>query len=283
MSRPLPILRLAALGVLALAACGNPRAGPDTPRPANNAPVTPRVEPAVLLQPAHAAGARFRTTRTLRVEELTETERFLTEASEITHTRVLAVDDRGRLMAVRVNYEQSLTRLTRGFGAPEEGLGELHGCTLELRRHHGGVTATVVAGDARIGGQTFVMEGFEHALLPATAVRRGDRWQLDAGSLAGINRFIEAVGFRIEKNELRCVLAALDAESAEISLDWQVSGELRGRTAVLALTGVIVFDRRHNLVRELRLAGGRRGQGQSQQIEIVVRRRLTDGWLDLDD
>lgn len=269
------------------ASCGNPRANPDPPRagnqPANNALETPQPAERAVLQPVYAAGMRFRTTRALRVEEITETERYLTEGSEITLTRVLSVDERGRLMSIQRTYEQSLTRLTRGFGSPEEGAGELHGSTLELKRRQGGASAEVIAGEAAISRQAFVIDGFETALLPLDAVRQGDRWQLDADALAGLNKFIEAMGYTIERNTLKCVLANLTADSADVALDWQISGDLKGRTAVLALTGSLVFDRRQKLVRELRITGGRKGEGTSQQIEITVRRRVTEGWLDLDE
>lgn len=269
-----------------VASCGNPRANPDPPPannvPANNAPDKPRAAVKVALQPLYTANSRFRTTRTLRVEELTEAERYLTESSEITLTRVLSVDERGRLLSVQRSYEQSITRLTRGFGRPEEATGDLHGSTLELRRRQGGVSAEVIAGDASIGRQAFVIDGFEMALLPIDPVAEGDRWQLDAGALAGLNKFIEAMGYTIEKNRLLCALARVTADTAEVSLDWQVSGDLKGRTAVLALTGTLTFDRKLKLVRELVITGGRSGAGQSQQIEISIKRRLTDGWLDLD-
>lgn len=267
-------------------ACGNPRANPDPPpagnQPAANAPEAPRPAEKVLLQPVYAPGRSFRTSRTLRVEELTATERFLTESSEITLTRVLQVDEAGRMLAVQRTWEQSLTRLTRGFGTPEEARGDLHGSTLELRRRQGGVSAEVISGDAGIGRQTFLLDGFDTALLPLDPVTQGARWLLDAGQLAGLNRFIEAIGYNIEKNRLQCVLANVTPESAEIMLDWQISGDLKGRTAVLVLTGKLTFDRKQRLVRELLIVGARGGETADQQLEIRVTRRLTDGWLDLD-
>jgi len=281
---PRSLFWILALAAFTLAACGNPRANPEPQptnnQPANNVPRVPRPAEKVTLQPSFAANARFRTTRTLRVEEITETERYLTESSEITLTRVLSVDERGRMLAIQCTFEQSLTRLTRGFGSPEEAQGDLHGSTLELRRRQGGVSAEVVAGDASVGRQAFVIDGFEVALLPIDPVAEGDRWQLDAGALAGLNKFIEAMGYSIEKNRVLCALGKVTPESAEVAIDWQISGDLKGRTAVLALTGTLTFDRKQKLVREVVITGGRTGSGQ--QIEIRIKRRLTEGWLDLD-
>jgi hypothetical protein len=45
--------------------------------------------------------------------------------------------------------------------------------------------------------------------------------------------------------------------------------------------GSLVFDRKQKLVSEFKLSGGR--QGSKQQIEIKLKRRLTNGWLDLDE
>ncbi|MBX3475127.1 MAG: hypothetical protein KF754_12145 [Planctomycetes bacterium] len=284
--RPLVLPLLAGHCLLIATSCGNPRSNPDGPPSGNNPPANtqenPRPPERVLLQPAYRRDAKFRTTRTLRVEELTETERYLTESIEITLTRVLAVDERGRLMAIQRSFEQSLTRLTRGWGSPEEGPGELHGSTLELRRRQGGVVAEVIAGNASIGRTTFVLDGFESALLPIDPVAQGARWSLEGDQLSGLNRFIEALGFRIEKNSLKCALARVTADSAEVEIVWQVSGDLKGRTAVLDLSGSLVFDRGAKLVRELVITGGRRGGQNSQQIEIRVTRRHVDGWLDLD-
>lgn len=277
-----------------VAACGNPRindAGPavNAPgnqpdnRPAGNQPAGPVAAPAISLQPVYAADTRFRTTRTLRVEELTATERYLTESTEVTLTRVLSVDERGRLLAVRRDYELSNTRLTKGFGQGEAAPGILQGAILELRRRQGAVQVEVLAGDSALARQNFLMDGFELALLPLDDVRQGDRWVLDAGALAALNKFIEAVGYKIEKNKLTCVLARVTDDIAEISLDWQITGEFSGKPAVLGFEGSLVFDRRQKLVRELAITGGRpTGDGVRQQIEIGLKRRLTKGWLDLD-
>ncbi len=290
MPRILTVVLIVVLGGLA-AACGNPRvndAGPpaNAPdnRPANNQPTGPVPSPAISLQPVYAADARFRTTRTLRVEELTATERYLTESTEVTLTRVLGIDERGRLLALRRDYELSNTRLTKGFGDGEAAAGILQGAILELRRRQGVVQVKVLAGDSSLARQNFLMDGFELALLPMDEVRQGDRWVLDAGALASLNKFIEAVGYKIEKNKLTCVLAAVTADSAEISLDWQITGEFSGKPAVLGFEGTVVFDRKQKLVRQVSITGGRpTGEGARQQIEIGLKRRLTQGWLDLDD
>lgn len=272
---------LALLLAVVLAACGNPQRDGSNAGPAPNQPRQPVPVEKVLLQPAYAVDARFRTTRTLRVEELTASERYLTEGIEVTLTRVLSVDERGRLLGVERTWETSSTRFVRGFGNPEERAGELQGCTLELRRRQNGVEATVIAGEVSIRGQAFLMDGFEFALLPANPVAEGERWTLDAPELAGLNRFIEATGFKIEKNSLTCVLSKVTPETAEVALDWQLSGQRGGATAVLQFAGSLVFNRKQKLVSALSLKGGRAG-GAGEQIEINLKRRLTDGWFDLD-
>jgi hypothetical protein len=249
--------------------------------PATNAPnPAPRNEIASL-QPAYEAGSTFRTTRTLRVEELTETERFVTEGDEVTLTRVLNVDERGRLLVIERTYELAETRFVQGFGEPKPAQGDLHGCTLELRRRQGGADAKLIAGEADIGRQAFLMDGFELALLPIDPVREADRWTLSAQALSGLNKFVEAIGLKIDKNRLACVVSSITPERAEIALDWSLSGEFKESTAVMQFDGSLVFDRKQKLVSEFKLSGGR--QGSKQQIEIKLKRRLTNGWHDLDE
>lgn len=271
---------------LLLAACGNPRANPqanDEPaiNSATDGPREPRA--AVTLRPASVEGDSFRTTRTLRVEETTETERYITVSEEVTLTNVLRVDDAGRMLGVRRTWESSVTRLIRGYGQGEEARGELDGCTLELTQRANGVDAKVVSGDASIRGANFLIEGFDTGLLPLDAVRESDYWVLEGSRISGLNRFIEAMQFEIEKNKLTCQLASVDASSARISLDWRISGELRGTLAVLEFTGDLVFDRNAGMITSFKLKGGRQVErGEAQQIEISIKRRLVDGWLDLE-
>ncbi|MCB9895663.1 MAG: hypothetical protein H6839_14545 [Planctomycetes bacterium] len=271
----------------ALAACGNPRtdgggagdgsANNDEGRPKENA------RPAITLRPSNKSGDRFRTTRTLRVEELTESERYLTESEEVTLTEVLRVDDGGRLMAVRRSWESSTTSLTNGYGSPEVARGELDGCTLELTQRANGVEARLISGDANIRGANFLVEGFDTGLLPLDPVREGDYWQLEGSRLSGLNRFIEAMQFKIDKNKLTCQLKDVTPETATMSLDWRISGELGGLAAVLEFSGELLFDRKPGMIREFSLKGGRQADGgPKQQIEIAIHRRAVKGWLDLD-
>ncbi|MCA8937260.1 MAG: hypothetical protein KDB68_13760 [Planctomycetes bacterium] len=281
-------LLLMTVGSLALlvAACGNPRANPqpnDAP-PANSSSKGPR-EPraSVTLRPASAQGDRFRTTRTLRVEETTETERYITVSEEVTLTNVLRVDDAGRMLGVRRTWESSVTRLIRGYGQGEEARGELDGCTLDLTQRANGVDAKVVSGDASIRGANFLIEGFDTGLLPLDAVRVSDYWVLEGSRISGLNRFIEAMQFEIDKNKLTCQLTDVDATTARISLDWRISGEFRGTLAVLEFTGELIFDRSARLITSFILKGGRQVErDEAQQIEISIKRRPVDGWLDLD-
>jgi hypothetical protein len=274
---------------LCLAACGNPRRDPQ-PQIGNTPAVdrpngeTPQPERKVRLQAAYEVGARFRTTRKLRVEELTVDERYLTEATEITLTEVQRVDDAGRLLAVRRAWEQNRTRFTRGYGAGEEATGELHGCTLQLVQRANGVYATVLTGDASVAGNNFVLEGFDAGLLPISAVGEGDAWRVEGAQLAGLNRFIEAIDFKIEKNRLQCALATLTPDSATITLQWSVSGEMSRNAAVLEFTGKMTYNRKTRMIEAFELSGGRQSQGgPRQQISIEVTRRPVTSWLDLDD
>lgn len=280
--KPALLVLLLALPVVATG-CANPRH--DAPRndalagnAANTAPAGPAQPVEVRIRPQFRVGQRFRTTRTLRVLETTAIGEAETTSREVTLSEVLGIDDTGRLLAVRRNYEASQTTLARDGRTPEGARGRLHGCTLELRRRTGGVDVKVVAGDASLAGESFVLDGFEYALLPAEAVAVGRAWQLDESQLAGLSRLVEAIGFRIEKNALSCVLESADAGQARIALDWRLSGELNKAAAVLEFTGALVFDRAAGMVTQLELAGGRAG---SRQVQITVQRRNADGWLDL--
>lgn len=264
-----------------IAACGNPRAagGADTgSAPPEN---TPRARPAFTLRPLNKLGDQFRTTRKLHVEELTETERYQTESEETTLTEVLRVDDAGRLLAVRRSWEASYTRLTHGYGKGEEARGALDGSVLELTQKAGGVDVKRIAGEADIRGANFLIEGFDTGLLPLDPVRQGDYWQLEGNRLGGLNAFIEAMQFKIEKNKLTCQLSEVTPDQAVISLEWRISGELQDAAAVLVFNGELLFDRRAGMISSFSLKGGREGRGGTQ-IEISIIRRPVEGWLDLE-
>jgi hypothetical protein len=281
--RRLSLLATAAI-CTALAACSNPRANPpDNGAPANNAAgqAGPAKRPAASMRPASEVGDRFRTTRSLRVEENTETERYVTESEEVTLTEVLRVDDAGRLMAVRRGYERSVTRITKGYGDGKLAKGDLDGCTLELTRHVNGVKAKLVAGDASIRGANFLIEGFDTGLLPLDPVRESDYWVLEGNRLAGLNTFIEAMQFKIDKNKLTCQVAGVTPAQARVTLDWRLSGELRKSAAVMRFKGELVYDRKHHMISGFELSGGPEGS-ESQKIEINIKRRPVKGWLDLD-
>ncbi|MCB9931921.1 MAG: hypothetical protein H6841_00705 [Planctomycetes bacterium] len=272
--------RLLSLSLLlcTLAACGNPRTGGGTS--ADGGETAPAPRPAITLRPASRSGDQFRTTRKLRVEELTETERYLTESEETTLTEVLRVDDAGRLLSVRRSWEASVTRLTRGYGKGEEARGALDGSVLELTQKAGGVEVKRIAGEADIRGANFLIEGFDTGLLPLDPVREGDYWQLEGSRLSGLNVFIEAMQFKIEKNKLTCQLAEVTPAQAAISLEWRISGELDGAAAVLLFSGELLFDRKAGMIGSFRLKGGRESGGT--QIEISISRRQVEGWLDLE-
>lgn len=264
-----------------LAACGNPRAGGSADTGAAPPDNTPRARPSVTLRPQNKAGDLFRTTRKLRVEELTETERYLTESEETTLTEVLRVDDAGRLLSVRRSWESSFTRLTHGYGKGEEARGALDGSVLELTQKAGGVEARRIAGEADVRGANFLIEGFDTGLLPLDPVREGDYWQLEGNRLGGLNAFIEAMRFKIEKNKLTCQLSRVTPTEAEISLEWRISGELQDAAAVLVFSGELRFDRQAGMISSFSLKGGREGR-DGTQIEISIDRRPVKGWLDLE-
>ena len=114
-------------------------------------------------------------------------------------------------------------------------------------------------------------------------MRVSDYWVLEGSRISGLNRFIEAMQFEIDKNKLTCQLTNVDATTARISLDWRISGEFRGTLAVLEFTGELIFDRSARLITSFILKGGRQVErDEAQQIEISIKRRPVDGWLDLD-
>jgi hypothetical protein len=187
------------------------------------------------------------------------------------------------MMGVRRAWEASVTRFTRGYGAPEIARGELDGCTLELTQKAGRVDAKVIAGDVSVRGANFLIEGFDSGLLPLDPVRASDFWVLEGSHLSGLNGIIEAMEFKIEKNSLTCQVQSITPERAELSLEWRISGELRGTAAVLEFDGGLTYDRRSGLITAFSLKGGRQtDRRNSQQIEISITRRPVQGWLDLD-
>jgi hypothetical protein len=264
---------------LVLSACGNPRRD-GVPAPQPEQPTARPETPAAVLSSARKAEDRFRTTRVLRVQELTAEGTVEALAREVTLTRVLRVDESGRILAVERSWEESATRLTRDGGPPEESRGELDGCTLELTQRAAGVDASVIAGDVRIGRAQFVIEGFDTGVLPRDPVRRGDRWQVTGPALVAVARFLEGMLQRVETNRLECVVTDVQPEHVEIALDWRITAELNRRPAVLRFTGRLVFDREARLITEFALTGG---SGDERRIEISVKRRMVEGWLDFDE
>ena len=115
-------------------------------------------------------------------------------------------------------------------------------------------------------------------------VYEGDAWRVEGAQLAGLNRFIEAIDFKIEKNRLQCALATLTPEKATITLQWSVSGEMSRNAAVLEFSGEMTYDRKTRMITAFQLKGGRQSQGgPRQQISIEITRRPITSWLDLDD
>lgn len=268
-----------------LVACTNPRANlPASNEPAE-APPGPEVErQTARMSVSHAVGASYRTTRTLRVEELTADGPVVVESEEVTLTTVLRVDESGRALAVRRSWEASSSSLSRDGRPAERATGELDGVTLELTQRASGVEARVLAGEINVGRQQFVLEGFDSGLLPADAVQRGQSWTLEAEQLAGLNRLIEALEFRIERNRLTCAVAAISAEAVEVALDWRVTARRAGQPAVLRFTGTLKYDRRQRLITSFNLDGGRLGDaGVSSEVEIRIRRKPVEGWLDFEE
>lgn len=281
--KALPIAALL-LACTLLAACSNPRAYPpaNTP-PANNTPDPARETQSVRLRVGYNPGDTFRTTRTLSVSEKTDTDDYYTTSEEITLTSVLRVDESGRMLAVRRAWELSASTLTVNRGTPQQVKGELDGCTLELTQRSSGVEARVLVGNVDPGRQQFVIEGFDAGLLPADPVRRGDTWTLEGEQLAGLNRLIEALEFKVQTNRLTCAVASIDPDAAFLSLDWRVTAEYAGRPAVLRFSGELRYDRNQRLISDFTLAGGRLGDSTTQQVEITVKRRPARGWLDFGD
>jgi hypothetical protein len=266
-----------------LAACTNPRANlPAANEPAAEAPRGPEAErQTVRMSVSHSVGARYRTSRTLRVEELTADGSVVVESEEVTLTTVLRVDESGRALAVRRSWEASGSSLSRDGRPAERAAGELDGVTLELTQRASGVEARVIVGDVSVGRQQFVLEGFDSALLPADAVQRGQSWTLEGEQLAGLNRLIEALGFRLERNRLSCNVAAISDESVDVALDWRVTARRAGQPAVLRFTGTLRYDRGQRLITSFALNGGRLGdEGVSSEVEIRIRRKPVEGWLD---
>ncbi|MBX3459010.1 MAG: hypothetical protein KF696_03460 [Planctomycetes bacterium] len=272
------------LACVLVAACSNPRANP----PANNAPDQRQPDPdreaqTVRLRVSYNPGDRFRTTRTLTVAEKTDVDDYYTTSEELTLTTVLRVDESGRMLAVQRAWELSASTLSVNRGTPQQVKGELDGCTLELTQRSSGVDARVLVGNVDVGRQQFVIEGFDAGLLPADPVRRGDTWTLEDNQLSGLNRLIEALEFKVQTNRLICAVAKIETDAVFVSLDWRVTAEYAGKPAVLRFGGELRYDRALRLVSDFKLSGGRLGDSTNQQVEISVKRRPAQGWLDFGD
>ncbi len=268
------------------AGCSNPRTNPG----GNQAPPTATQnggetrEETVRLATPHEAGQRYRTTRTLRVQEKTASDELVINSEEVTLTRVLSVDASGRQLAVQRSWEASTTTVVANGGQPQRQSGELEGCTLELTQRSASVDARVLVGDLNPGGRKFLIEGFDAALLPIEPVTRGQSWALEGPQLAGLNALIEAMGFKLQRNSLTCAVTHLDDREVRISLDWRVTADHAGRPAVLRFTGTLVYSRPLRMVTRVDLDGGRLGADAiSSDVELRVRRAPLQGWLDFSD
>ncbi len=273
--------------VALVAGCSNPRA----PQPANNeAPPANaerggqgEVESVRLITP-HKVGQRYRTTRTLRVEEKTESDHLVITSEEVTLTQVLRVDETGRPLAVKRGWEAGSTTVVANGGTPDRKQGELDGCTLELTQQASGVDVRVLVGEVDVGRQQFVIEGFDAALLPLDPVKRAQTWKLEGTRLSGLNALIEAMGFKLQRNALTCAVSAITADTVEVGLDWRITAEQAGRPAVLRFTGSFTYNRNERLVTNVTLKGGRLADsGVSNAVEINIRRTPVEGWLDFND
>ncbi|MHC4839408.1 MAG: hypothetical protein ACYTDT_00400 [Planctomycetota bacterium] len=267
--------------VILLAGCSNPRKnprgneGPDNPPPTN-------IE-TVRLTPGFEIDDKYRTTRVLKVEEFTSTERYVTTSTEETLTRVKRVDDSGRPIIVERAWENSVTTLVKGFGKGETRAGELDGVTLRLTQRPDHCEAQVLAGDLDVRGRQLFIEGLDTGLLPLDPIKRGDHWQLGSARLRAFEGFIKAFDFEVESNRMDCNVSELDTSRAVISINWRISGLMSGRTAVLEFNGELVHDRELNMNTGFTLKGGRQGeQGDSSIIEISIKRRKVTSWLDLE-
>jgi hypothetical protein len=269
---------------LAVAACSNPRTNApqsNEPPPTNTARGGGVEDETARMPVSHAVGSRFRTTRTLRVAERTEQDELVIASEEVTLTTVLRVDESGRMLAVRRSWESSSTSLSRNGRPAEQARGDLNGCTLELTQRASGAEARVIVGEVDLGRQQLLIEGFDTALLPVGAIKRSQVWEIEGAQVSELNRLIEAMGFKVERNRLICAAASITENAVEISLDWRVTAEYNKRPAVLRFAGALVYDRKARLVRHVTLSGGRLGDdGPSNEVEIRVKRQPVDGWLD---
>jgi hypothetical protein len=284
------VRRFAALLAIAIAVagCSNPRAPERTgnfgaPPASADRGGQAEAESVRLIAP-HKVGQRYRTTRTLRVEEKTETDNLVITSEEVTLTQVLRVDESGRPLGVKRSWEAGSTTVVANGGTPDRKQGELDGCTLELTQRASGVDVRVLVGEVDVGRQQFVIEGFDAALLPIDPVKRAQTWKLEGTRLSGLNALIEAMGFKLQRNALTCAVSAITADTVEVSLDWRITAEQAGRPAVLRFTGSFVYDRTERLVTRVALKGGRLADsGVSNAVEINIRRTPVEGWLDFSD
>ena len=270
---------------LLLCACGNPRvnstaAANSTATPGDNPKAAPeRIE--ISFEPAPARGDRIRTTRTLSTRERVEGQMLRAVNRTIGVDRVLEVDQSGRLLAVRRNYESATITVREGAKPAKTQRLPNDGAELELRLGPGGIRARVLVGDEGLARTDWQLEGFDRALLPIDAVAVGDRWEPNPGSMSEMARVFEKGDFKVEKQSITCRLIAADEALAEVSVDWRISGTTASGTAVIAFAGRLEFDRQQRLVTNVSLSGGRAGDGDA--ITIELHRRPLKGWLDLDE
>lgn len=271
-------LYVALAAALLCAACTNPRKDPP-PQP-DSRPVDQPAARAKLALRARQ-GQVVRIERTLKVREQTQNDVLVLEALETSLNEATLVDELGRALVVKRQYEQSLTRLGSEGGRIDETKNPLHGITLELRRDAGGLaTATVIDGEPPAGvdvtKQKFLIDGFDAALLPVGEVKEGDRWQVSADELAregGLNSLL--TGFKVEKNELTVRVSELTAKRATLELDWRLTGSFDKTPAVMAFSGSLEFDRERALIARFTLSGGRQAEkGFARQISIAIARSV---------
>lgn len=275
-------LAFALLLALLLTACGNPRKDGNINQ-IITAPVKENTE-AVRFTPKFEVNGNYRTVRTLRVEEFTATERFVTSSIDETLTVIEAVDESGRPLVVKRTWEVSQTTFVKGYGRGESSSGQLDGVTLRLRQRPEKTEVEVLAGDLDVRGRQLFIEGLDTGLLPLDPIRQGDHWQLGSSRLRAFERFLGKFDFKINSNIVDCALVELDASRAIIDVTWRISGMMAGQTAVLEFKGKLVHSREHNLNTSFVLKGGRTGeQGDNSIIEINIQRKKISNWLDLND
>lgn len=268
--------------VLLIPACTNPRIDPQTNSPVTHTPKSNTES--ITFRPAFNIGDSYRTTRNLRVEEFTSSERYVVSSSEETLTTVEAIDDNGRPLVVTRTWQSGQTTLVKGYGKGESSVGELNGVTLRLTQRSDRCEAEVLAGELDMRGRQLFIEGMDKGLLPVNPIKQGDHWSLGSSKLAAFERFISKLDFEVESNQIDCNLRELDDSQAVIGIIWRISGLMSGRTTVLEFKGELIHNRKDNLNTSFTLKGGRKGeQGDSSIIEISIKRKKQTNWLNLED